>query len=115
MKNIKIKNLLKSKVKRNVIILIASMILVYSLISLYFINHCFFNTVINGADVSLKAHHEVEDTIRSSIRDYKLQLVEKNGEIEEIIGQDIGMLYNEQNNISKVYQMQRSYKWINSL
>ncbi len=59
MKNINIKKLFKSKAIGNVIILIASILLIYLLISLYFSNHYFFNTVINGVDVSLKAHEDI--------------------------------------------------------
>lgn len=115
MKNINIRRLFKSGVKGNIIILIASIVLIYLLISIYFANHFFFNTVINGADVSLKAHDDADDIIRSYIKDYKLQLIERNGKIEEIIGQDIGMQYNEKNSIYKIYQMQNSFKWINTL
>lgn len=115
MKNINIKKFLKNEVTGNIIILIASIILIYFLISLYFGNHFFFNTVINGVDVSLKAHDNVDDIIKSYVKDYKLQLIERNEQIEEIIGQDIGMEYNEKNNISKVYKNQNSFKWISSL
>ncbi|GIM28354.1 hypothetical protein CPJCM30710_10200 [Clostridium polyendosporum] len=115
MKNINVTKLFKSEATGNIIILIASIVLIYLLISLYFANHFFFNTVINGVDVSLKAHDDVDDIIRSYIKDYKLQLIERNGEIEEIIGQDIGMQYNEKSNISKIYEIQNSFKWIGSL
>ena len=84
MLNNNIKKLFRSDLKGNSIILIASMVLIYLFISLYFLNHCFFNTVINGVDVSLKAHDDVDDIIKSYIKDYKLQLIERNGEIEEI-------------------------------
>jgi len=115
MKNINVKNLFKSETIGNKIILIASIVLIYLLISLYFMNHYFFNTVINGVDVSLKAHDDVNHIIRSYIKDYELQLIERDGEIEEIRGQDIGMQYNEKNSISKIYKMQSSFKWISSL
>ena len=115
MKNVDIKKLFKSKGTGNVIIFIASILLIYLLISLYFSKHSFFNTVINGVDVSLKAHEDIEDIIRSYVKDYKLQLVERNGEIEEIIGRDIGMEYNEKNSIDKVYPGRSSFKWIISL
>ncbi|GAA0719343.1 L,D-transpeptidase family protein [Clostridium malenominatum] len=115
MKSINIKNLFKSEVTGNVIILIASIVLIYLLISLYFVNHFFFNTTINGVNVSLKAHNNVNHVIISYVKDYKLQLIERNGEIEEIIGQDIEMEYSEKNSISKIYQMQNSFKWISSL
>jgi hypothetical protein len=71
--------------------------------------------VINGVDVSLKAHDEVDEIIRSYLKDYKLQLIERNGEIEEIIGQDVEMQYNEINSIYKIYQIQNPFIWIRSL
>ncbi|MBW9155471.1 L,D-transpeptidase family protein [Clostridium tagluense] len=115
MKNVDIKKLFRSKGTGNVIIFIASILLIYLIISLYFSKHFFFNTVINGVDVSLKAHEDTEDTIRGYVIDYKLQLAERNGEIEEIIGRDIGMEYNEKNSIDKVYPGRNSFKWIISL
>lgn len=115
MNNVDIKKLFKSKGTGNVIIFIASILLIYVLISLYFTKHSFFNTVINGVDVSLKAQEDTEDIIRSYVKDYKLKLVERNGEIEEITGQDIGMKYNEKNSIDKVYLRQNFFKWIISL
>lgn len=115
MRNINIKKLFRYKVTGNIIILIASILLIYSLISLYFTRHFFFNTVVNGVDVSLKAHVDADDIIKSYIEDYKLQLIERKGEIEEITGQDIEMRFNEKNSISKIYHNQSSFKWIISL
>ncbi len=115
MKNTSIEKFLKSQSARKIIIAITSIILFYLLISLYFINHTFFNTVINGVDVSLKEHNDVDDIIKNYIKDYKLELIERNGEVEVILGQDIGMGYNEKNSISRVYHMQKSFKWISSL
>lgn len=115
MKNISIKKLFKSKITGNIIILIASILLIYSIISLYFTKHFFFNTVINGVDVSLKAHKDADALIKSYIKDYKLQLIERNGEIEEITGKDIVMHHNEKNSISNIYSKQNSFKWIVSL
>jgi hypothetical protein len=115
MKNIDIKEFLKSRATGKNIIIIASVVLVYLLISLYFTNHYFFNTVINGVNVSLKEHKDGNDVIRNNVENYKLQLVERNGETEEIIGQDVGLEYNEKNNISKIYKMQNSFRWISAL
>jgi len=115
MKNINIKQLFKSEATGKYIILIASIVLIYLIISLYFVNHYFFNTVVNGVNVSLKAHDDANNIIRSYIKDYKLQLIERKAETEEITGQDIEMQYNEKNGISKINQMQNSFKWISSL
>ncbi|MDF2675014.1 MAG: hypothetical protein K0R09_3283 [Clostridiales bacterium] len=100
---------------KNIIIFIASIVLVYLLVSIYFVNHFFFSTVINGVDLSLKAHADAEDIIRSYIKEYKLQLIERDGKIEEITGLNIGLEYNEKNSISKIYHMQNSLKWMSPL
>lgn len=115
MKKINLRKFFKSEFKEKAIILMASITLIYLLISLYFTNHFFFNTVINEVNVSLKAHDNTDHIIRSYMKDYELQLIERNGEIEKITGQDIGMQYNEKSSIYKIYQIQNSLKWINSL
>jgi hypothetical protein len=115
MKNINTNKYFKSEFARNTTILIASLILIYLLASLYFANHFFFNTVINGVDVSLIAHDTVDDIMRGYIKGYKLQLIERNGEIDELAGQDIGLQYNERNGIYKIYSKQKSLKWFSSL
>ena len=115
MKYINIKELFRRDIVGNVKILIASITLIYLIVSLYFMNHFFFNTVINGVDVSLKDHAEVDDKIIKYVKDYRLQLIERNGEEEEITGQDIGLRYNRENNIYKIYKIQSSFKWPSSL
>lgn len=115
MKNLNIKKLFKSEAIGKITIFAGLIVLIYLIISLYFVNHYFFNTVINGVNVSLKAHDDSNNIIRNYIKDYKLQLIERNGETEEIIGQNIEMLYNEKNDISKIIKIQNSFKWISSL
>lgn len=85
------------------------------LISIYFANHFFFNTRINGVNVSLKAHDEADEIIKNNSKNYKLQLIERKGAVEEIIGGDIGFQYNEKNSIHKIYERKNPLKWINSV
>ncbi|MGB8450815.1 MAG: peptidoglycan binding domain-containing protein [Anaerocolumna sp.] len=116
MKNIKIEKLSKSDVTaKPFIILAASVILIYLLISLYFSNHFFFNTEINGVNVSLKAYDGIDHIFKSFIKDYKLQLIERDNETDELTGQKIGMQYNEKNSLSKIHHIQKSFQWISSL
>jgi hypothetical protein len=115
MKETNQKKLFLSNDRRSITILIALAALIYILVSIYFTDHLFFNTVINGVDVSLKAHDKAEDIIKSYVKDYELQLIERNGEIEEIKGQDIGMQYNDKSSLSSIYYAQNSLKWITPL
>lgn len=97
---------------RKTIIIIASAILVYLLITIYFTNHYFLHTFVNGVDVSLKSHEKAEAAIRNYIKDYKLLLIERSDETEAIKGQDIGMQYNVNRGLPKAYQLQNPFTWV---
>ena len=105
----------RRRIVERMIILAGSIILLYLLISLYFVNHFFFNTMINGVNVSLKAHAETDRYMKSFLKDYKLRIIERNGEIEEISGQSIKMKYNAQKGTSQINHKQSPIKWILSL
>jgi hypothetical protein len=115
MKKVNGKKLFQREFIEKTIIVIASIVFVYLLISCYFANHFFFNTVINGANVSLKSHHDAEHFIKNYIKDYKLQLIERNGETEEITGQDVAMRVSSKNSISKIFNIQKSLNWAGSI
>ncbi|MDF2678191.1 MAG: hypothetical protein K0Q97_2534 [Bacillota bacterium] len=111
MKGINIKGIFKIEFKKNIIILITSINIIYLIISLYFVNHYFLNTEINGIDVSLKSYSDIDKIFIDYINEYELHLIERNGETEKITAKDIGMQYNKKNSIYKINQMQISIKW----
>ena len=115
MKQIKIMMFSKRKIKRNLLIITTSTIVIYFLISIYFVNHFFFHTEINGINISLKAHKHLSTIIIHFIKDYELHLIGRNGETEVITSQDIGMHFNTDNTISKVKPRQNPFLWISSL
>ncbi|MDB1945554.1 peptidoglycan binding domain-containing protein [Clostridium tertium] len=112
MKSINLKELFKNKITGNIIIIMTAIIFTYLLIAIFFTNHFFFNTEINGINLSLKSYEEAPDILKKSINDYKLQIIERDEKIEEILGKDIGLQYNEKNSISNVQDRQASLKWI---
>ena len=83
--------------------------------TLYFYNHFFFNTEINGINVSLRAHKELASIISDYINNYELLLIERNGEKETIKGHDIEMRYNKTTTLSKSISVKNPFMWINSL
>lgn len=115
MGNEKIKVLSKRGYIGNTIIVIASIILIYLLVSLYFINHFYIFTVINGVNVSLKANDDVDRIMEYYVNDYKLRLIERSGEIEDITGREVGLEYNGKDNITDLLRKQNSLKWLASL
>jgi len=115
MKHIDGKKLIQSRAAENIAILAVSISLIYSLISLYFCNHFFFHTEINGVNVSLKAQDAADQKLRDFLKSYELQLTERDCETEKISGQDIDLQYNKKTGISEVYHTQNSLVWIGSL
>ncbi|WMJ89039.1 L,D-transpeptidase family protein [Anaerocolumna sp. MB42-C2] len=115
MKSIKIMVLSKKKIKRNSITVTISFLLIYLIVSLFFSNHFFFHTVINGVNVSLKAYAQTDQLFIRYINNYKLKLIEKNGDTNELKGYAINLKYNENNDISQIYHIQKATGWISSL
>ncbi len=115
MKQVKIMVLSKRKIKENILICTASAIGIYLLISLYFMNHFFFRTEVNGVNVSLKSHNDVLHIFNNFIKGYELLLLERNGDTEIITSQDIGMQYQENSTLSQINHKQNPLLWISSL
>ena len=115
MKNIRIKSILENKKLGNIIIMVILTLLIYLLVSLYFINHFFFNTKINGINLSLKSIDVSEKIIREEVEGYKINLIGRDGRIEEITGEEIDFKYSNKNSLKEVYKKQSYLKWIKSL
>jgi len=115
MKQVKRMVISKRKVKKNLFIITVSALALYLFISLYFLNHFHFNTEINGVNVSLKAHKKLPGVVDEYIKNYQLQIIERNGETEIITGQDIKMRYNMANSLSQIKRLQNPFMWVSSL
>lgn len=114
MENIQIE-MLKNKDIKKMMLIIACIIFAYLLISLYFMNHFFFRTEINGMNVSLKAHSSAADLMKTGIQDYELLLLLRDGKNEKIYGKEIGLRYNDNNCMKRVFKLQNPFYWISSL
>ncbi|WP_019849964.1 L,D-transpeptidase family protein [Desulfitobacterium sp. PCE1] len=115
MKSIRTKKIFKNKVPESILIPVFFIVLIYLLFLLYFVNHFFFNTVINGVDLSCKAHKDTDHVVRNYVKNYKLQLIERDGETEEITGQAIQMQYNKDNGIPEILRKKKPLTWGSSL
>ncbi len=92
-----------------------SIILIYFLISLYFMNHFFFKTVINGVDLSLVSYKDAQHIIENYLEDYELLMIGRKGETDCIIGQIIDLQYSEKYSMEELCKQQKSLLWICSL
>ena len=104
-----------TKKSKMILIVALSVVALYVIISLYFINHFYFGSAINYVDVAGKTVDEAKDEISSEIENYKLTIVERDGKTESILGSDIGLKYNSESEIQRVKDNQSAFTWLASL
>lgn len=107
--------LIKKKVIGNIVIIISVIVLIYLTVSIYFINHFFFNTKVNGVNLSLKNYKAANEILESYINNYSVQIIGRDGRSEDISGKDIGVIYIEKNIIKDIKKDQNTIMWIASL
>lgn len=91
------------------------LILIYILISIYFSNHFYIGTYINGINISCKTIKEVKNELYRKSKDFTLNLYEKNGDVEYIYGQDIDYYYKDNTIIDEILANQNSNLWLQEL
>lgn len=105
------KNKKRKKVLKGIAIAFGVVVVSYLGISLFFKNHFYFNTVINGADFSLKSAKTVEDYMKAQVEDYTLTIIEKNDIKETISGAEIALIYEESSEIKEALKSQKPLLW----
>ncbi|MGG7177266.1 peptidoglycan binding domain-containing protein [Clostridium paraputrificum] len=83
--------------------------------SMYFRNHFYLGSKINGMDVSRKTVEEVENKIISEIEKYTLTLEGRGNHKEELKAADFGLRYEATETIQKIKNSQSPYGWISAL
>jgi hypothetical protein len=86
-------------------------ILLYIYFAVYYKNHFYKNTTINGVSVSDMTGKQAEDAINSQVKSYVLTLSGRNGETEKIKGEDIGLHAVFNGDIDKLLNKQNNFAW----
>ncbi len=79
-----------------------SILIIYLCMVLYFKNHFYFRTTINGIKASGKTVEEVNKEMESEVKNYTLQLEGRDGSKEKILAKDFNLKYNTNNEIQKL-------------
>ncbi len=98
-----------------VTIAILFVLLVYSMVAVYFKDRFLFGTKVNGMKVSCKTVKQVEDMISSQLLDYSIKINERNDNSEVIFGSDIGLENTFDDTLSNYVKKQNTIGWIVSL
>lgn len=107
MRNIKKQNRAKS-----IGIAVGIVVVIYLVFSIYFINHFFFGSVINGVKYSGKTVAAVEKSIASKIEAYELVLLGRGETAEAIYGEDFKMAYVSDGAVKKLKKEQNPLNWL---
>ena len=106
---------IKNKVIGKIFIFLFSIILIYLLCSIYFINHLFINTKVNGIDLSLRKYNEINEVFYNSINGYSINIIGRDGRSEIIDGKDIEITFNKKDIKKEIKSQQNPIMWGSSL
>jgi len=110
-----LQTIIQKKPMKNSIIFFPIFIVIYLGISMYFSNHFYYGTVINGISASCKTVEEVDKEMLIKSKTYTLDLQERNGVKEQIKATDIGLEYNAKAKIQILKDSQNSFMWISAI
>lgn len=109
------------RARRRKLLLIAGAVIILPLIGLYFFvslyyhNHFFSNTSINGIDASNMTLEEAEDAINAEVKSYRLTIEGRNDIMDAIYGENIGLHTVFEGGIERLLEEQNAYAWPLSL
>lgn len=109
------KKTMSKNTKKRIFITLGSVVGVVAAVYLggafYFHSHFYPHTTINGSDFSWKSVASAEEHMKNQVESYTLTLKEKNGQTEEISGQDIDVIYKKNHALEKVKEKQNPFLW----
>lgn len=103
---------LKKKVWIIVLTVLATLLLIYLFLSIYFIRHFYWGTAIDDVQVGGRSVTKVEKILEREKEAYILTLKERDNESEEIKGTDIGLKLEARDQIEEVKHKQNGFAWL---
>ena len=92
-----------------------SLLIMYFLISIYFNNHFFIGTYINGVNISFKTVAEANEKLLDKSNNYILEIKERDNVIEYIYGDKINFEYKGADKISELKKKQNCFLWFKAI
>lgn len=107
--------IIKNKYIKYSIISFSVLLLIYFSMSMFFRNHFYFGTIVNGINVSGKTVEDLDKEIGAKTFSYTLELEERGNIKEEIKAEDIKLKYDGKDKSQALKDSQNSKSWILSL
>lgn len=90
---------------------VGAVLVIYVGLSIFFMSHFYFNTTLNGKNVSGYSADKMFDNWEDEIGNYSLKIVESDGTESELKGSDIDMVLQWDDTISKMISKQNGFAW----
>jgi len=103
------------KIVKGIIISICSLLFIYLGITIYFMNHFYFGSLINNINVSGKSVEEVNKQMAAELNTYVLEIKERDGKSEQIRGDEVGLTYSSDGQFKELKDTQNPYEWASSV
>lgn len=104
----------RNRIVIGIIISLCTILVIYSGMAMYFRNHFYFGSKINGINVSGKTVVEVKGQMASELQIYTLNLEERGGKSEQIKATEVGLRYNSDGEFKNFKDRQNPFKWISA-
>lgn len=91
--------------------ILAGIFLAYLAASVYFMEHFFLGTAVNGENVEFQTVKQVNSLILERAEGYGLTLLERGGTEESVTAQQLGMSFSETENVRNYKRVQNGFLW----
>lgn len=98
-----------------VIIVLTFLLFCYIATSIYFMNHYFFNTMINGESYSFKSVKMAEAYVSDTVENFELTLLGRENSADTIKGKEIDLKYVANDDLQQILDEQNCFMWIISV
>lgn len=88
---------------------------IYIVLSMFFTTRFYFGTEVNGIGIGGKTVQEAKEQVANEISMYSLSLEGRNNFKGEILGKDIGLTFNDTDEISDLKKEQKPFKWVSGI
>lgn len=95
-----------------VLTVLATLLLIYLFLSIYFMRHFYWGTTIDGLKVGGRSVTKVEKLLENEKEAYSLTLKERNNESEEIKGTAIELELNAKSQLEAIKHKQNGFTWL---
>ena len=106
----------KASKKKMIAAALAAMLIMlggtYIGLTMFFENHYFYNTIINGENYSYRTPVEAEMMLYAGLAGYTLEIQGRRGVTDSILSEEIAMEYQWDGSLLRIKEEQRPWQWI---